>query len=121
MWPIILVVYRHQAFEFFKPVEDDVDLAWALFFLDHQESLAVRGGVLRQAARNIRSFKQYSGLAGTERRFRLNGDNHYLVAAAIKKLCAVGRPKRPSTACLPRDQPFDVGFRAEGEGQTLNY
>ncbi len=27
---------RHQALEFFKPVEDDVDLAWFLLvFLDH--------------------------------------------------------------------------------------
>jgi hypothetical protein len=35
-------------FEFFKPVEDDVDLGWlSLFFRDHQESLAVRRDVQR--------------------------------------------------------------------------
>jgi len=36
---------RHQAFEFFKPVEDDVDLACLPFlfvrFFDHQESLPI--------------------------------------------------------------------------------
>jgi len=40
VWPILLVG-RHQAFEFFKPVEDDDDLALRLSFPDHQESLAV--------------------------------------------------------------------------------
>jgi len=37
-------VRRHQAFEFFKPVEDDVDLAcpsFLLYCLDHQKPLAV--------------------------------------------------------------------------------
>ncbi len=34
--------HRHQAFEFFKPVEDNVDLVLlSLLFLDHQESLPI--------------------------------------------------------------------------------
>ncbi len=44
------LVSRHQAFEFFSPVEDDVDLVLLspLFFycLDHQKPLAVRGDVV---------------------------------------------------------------------------
>jgi len=33
---------RHQAFEFFKPVEDEVDLVLLpLLFLDHQEPLPI--------------------------------------------------------------------------------
>ncbi len=42
-------VGRHQAFEFFKPVEDDVDLSrpsFLLYCLDHHEPLAVGCDVL---------------------------------------------------------------------------
>ena len=111
------LISRHQALEFFKPVEDDVDVTFALISLNHQKALTVWVNVmvLRHAgklcARHIRSFKQYSRPAGTEGWFRLNGDHHHLVAAAIKNLCPIGRPNWPSAACLPRDQPFDVGFR----------
>ncbi len=46
IWKVSLVSgLRHQAFEFFKPVEDDVDLGLLplLFFccLDHQKSLPI--------------------------------------------------------------------------------
>ncbi len=39
-------VSRHQALEFFKPGEDNVDLALHLSFHDHQELLAVWGDVI---------------------------------------------------------------------------
>ncbi len=44
----IMSVGRHQAFEFFKPVEDDVDLAGlaAFYWFDHQKALAVGGDVV---------------------------------------------------------------------------
>jgi len=46
-WGQSWLVGRHQAFEFFKPVEDDVDLALlSPLFLDHQESLPVGGDVV---------------------------------------------------------------------------
>ncbi len=42
------LIGRRQAFEFFKPVEDDVD--WGLFlcciFFHHQEPVPVRGNVV---------------------------------------------------------------------------
>ncbi len=39
-------VGRHQAFEFFKPVLDDVDLGRGLVPPNHQESLSVGGDVV---------------------------------------------------------------------------
>ncbi len=44
----MLVVRGDEAFEFFKPVEDDVDLAGlaAFYSLDHQELLSVWGDIV---------------------------------------------------------------------------
>jgi len=40
------LVGGHQVFEFFKPVEDDVDLGWVIVLLNHHETLSVRREVV---------------------------------------------------------------------------
>ena len=48
-------VGRHQPFEFFRPVEDDVDSAQFLCcaFLHHQEALPIRGDVVVLESRRV--------------------------------------------------------------------
>ncbi len=85
----------HRAFEFFKPVKDDVDLGQFSFSLDHQEPLSVWGDVVvlksgRNWGGSIGSFKQHFRSSRTESRFGLDGDRHHSVTTAIEKLPAIG-------------------------------
>ena len=110
IWSLILLSLPrwHQAFEFFKPVEDDVDLGFLLLFLlDHQKALSVWGDVIIGAIPNawsVLSFENRLRYSYPELRLSLNANGHHLVTVSIEKLL-VSRPHWLRTA-LGRDLPF---------------
>ena len=81
--------HKGEALEFFKPVEDDVDLAGFLFFLDHQETLPIGRDIKFSPGRF--HLKQDPGTACSERLSCPNGYHHHVeVGADIEKLAPVG-------------------------------
>ena len=102
IWSLILrsLPRRHQAFEFFKPVEDDVDLGRSRFLhLDHHEPLAVGCDIVEcrtPCASCINSLKEQPGSSCSESWFGRNVNGHHLVAAfvAVEQLSSVGCPAR---------------------------
>jgi hypothetical protein len=89
----IKLMGRHQAFEIFKPVENDVDLGYPLC-PDHQKPLSVGGNVVvlqtgDELAGQIRSCKQDAWSTCSKWGFRLDRYCHHLVSDLIKELLSI--------------------------------
>jgi len=109
-------VSRHQAFEFFKPVEDDVDLGrgpltFVTGFLNHQKPLAIgRNIVVTAPAKVVASREQDLGTSRRKNRLSLDANRHHRlpVGAAVEQLPPIrspdGRvspPRVKSATCHP--------------------
>jgi len=93
-----VLIGGHQVFEVVKPVEDDVDLAWFLFFfINHEESVLSINIVIRKQRRitlGVGSFEQKPRRSCFECGLRLDGDSHHpvWVSVSIEKLLPVRCP-----------------------------
>ncbi len=82
--------YRYQAFEFFQPVEDDVDLGRLLLLravLNHHEPLAIGGYIIRGIGVNSSKKLPFEEGLGTARgKIRLCGyfHNHHFVPVTVE-------------------------------------
>ena len=85
---VALSVGRHQAFEFFKPVEDDVHLGkLRLLSRQHNKVPSIWSNVVVFI---VLSFKEWSWRPRTEVWLEFDADRHHRRAAAVEELVALG-------------------------------
>lgn len=96
----LLLFQRDALLQFFKPVEDDVDLSWGAIAsvdrLQHEETLAIGGdGVVRRSGRRqiVFSLKEHVRFASGKARMGSNVHGHHFVAVAIEDLTPIRIPK----------------------------
>ena len=91
------LVRRYQAFEFLKPVEDDVDLGGRSFHVtcsDHDEALAIRSHIIIRYLPIVveRSLKKKSWPFRIESWLHLKRNDHHLISFSIEQLRPISCP-----------------------------